>query len=410
MSPQTYALGRVWSTKAMMEYSAKELYKRGPKSLNTQLVEVFDPVQGRFEDKFGQSASRTLLKDVASVTWLYSPRKFMEIESVFQLFGGMMHHQYVEQTFPDGSRKQTRYIDAWELDSSGQIRLKNGIDPKWGIGGEEYKHFRNRVHETANHLNGAYAKFDQPDAQRYMLYRIVGFMRKYFTSMFVNRFGFSTSRENFGGYRYNWGLGSMHRGFYISSLAAMKDLVKTFGKSWNYMTTDEKRAVRKMTTEMVMLYALAAVLPMLFGWDPDDPDKYSKLRDKSGPLGSDNFAIDGYLSNHLLNLMLQVRSENEQFVPLPGFGLDSYMQFKNLSSVVFGPTVDTYSKILNDVWMMAWGDDREYYKKDMGPYSWQGKDSAKIWNHIGSAMGVTGSSVDPVKAIQNFQGVQARYR
>lgn len=410
MSPQSYALGRVWSAKAIMEYSAKDLYNRGPKSLNTQLIQIFDPVQGRFEEKFGQSASRTLTKDVASMTWLYSPRKFMEIEAVLQLFGGIMNHQYVEQTFPDGSKKQVRYIDAWELDSAGQIRLKSGIDPKWGIGGEEYKLLRNRVHETANHLNGAYSKFDQPDAQRYLMYRIAAFMRKYFTSMFVNRFGFSTGKGNFGGYRYNWGLGTMHRGFYVSSMAALWKLTKSLGRDWNYMTPEEKTAMRKMTTEMVALYAISALLPLMFGWDPDDPDKYAKLRDKSGALGSDDFQTDGYLSNHLLNLMLQVRSENEQFVPLPGFGLDNYMQFKNLTSVVFGPTVDTYSKIMNDLWMMALGDDREYYTKDMGPYGWQGEGHAKLWNHIGSAFGVTGSSVDPVKAIQGFQGVQARYR
>lgn len=410
MSPQSFALGRVWSAKAMMEYSAKDLYKRGPKGLNTQVIEIFDPVQGRFEEKFGSSTARTITKDIASMTWFYSPRKFMEVEAVLQLFGGMMHHQYVDQELPDGSKRQMRYIDAWELDKQGQIKLKDGISKEWAQGGEKFKAFRNMVQETANHLNGAYAKFDQPDAQRYMLFRVAAFMRKYFTSMFINRFGFSTSRENFGGYRYNWGLGTMHRGFYVTSLAAISKLMLTFGKHWMYMTQEEKRAVRKLSTELVSLYAIQALLPLLFGWDPDDPDRYAKLRAKSGALGADDFETDGYLSNHLLNLMLQVRSENEQFVPLPGYGLDSYMQFKNLTSVVFGPTVDTYSKILNDLWMMSWGDERAYYKKDMGPYPWQKNESAKLWNHIGAAFGVTGSSVDPVKAIQGFQGIQARYR
>ena len=52
------------------------------------------------------------------------------------------------------------------------------------------------MHQVQNNLGGAYAKFDQPEAQRYLGFRYVSFLRRYFTSMFTNRFGFRGSIKN----------------------------------------------------------------------------------------------------------------------------------------------------------------------------------------------------------------------
>ncbi len=181
------------------------------------------------------------------------------------------------------------------------------------------------------------------------------------------------------------------------------------------MTPDEKRAFYRVTSEVGTLLAINALLPILFGWDPDDDDRYSKLRDKSGPLPfpfvadtEADFHFGGFMENHALMLMMNVRAENEQFLPFPGLGLDDYTSLTDMKSIAFGPTTDTYVQVLDDMVKMAQGDERAYYKRRVGPYEWQQQESAKVWAHIAKTTGVTGSSIDPATAIKNFQSVQSK--
>jgi hypothetical protein len=60
--------------------------------------------------------------------------------------------------------------------------------------------------------------------------------------------------------------------------------------------------------------------------------------------------------------------------------------------------------------MMVQGDDSAYYSKDVGPYSWQKAESAKILNHIGKAFALTGKTIDPSKAIQDFVSAENIYK
>jgi hypothetical protein len=212
----------------MMKLSFGDAYTKGQKSLEHQIGEVFDPVIGRFHEKFGESITRTMGKDVASMSWLYNFRKWTEVQASMQTFAGMMYKMKVKQ-----NGKDIDYMNAWELDKNGQIVLKQGVDVRYGnmptvyviaegdtleslaqrfnmttedlqkvlkkrtlevgkqitIDNTEFKKFRSRVHAVMNKLNGAYSKFDQPEAQRYLAFRFVSFLRRYFTTMAMNRFG-----------------------------------------------------------------------------------------------------------------------------------------------------------------------------------------------------------------------------
>ena len=87
-------------------------------------------------------------------------------------------------------------------------------DLRLKIDNTEYKFFRNRMHQIINDMSGAYAKFDQPEAQRYLLFRMVSFLRRYFTTMAVKRWGFSGNWKD-PRPRLNVGRGDDSRGFYI---------------------------------------------------------------------------------------------------------------------------------------------------------------------------------------------------
>jgi hypothetical protein len=421
MNHVSFQKGNGWAYTTMGELSfGGQLYKRGSRSHRQQMVELFDPSQGRFEEKFGQGLSRTLASDAASMSWLYNFRKWVELQATLQIFGGMMYHQKVMQ-----GDKEISYMDAWET-IDGKIRLKEGVDPKWGITydeegnmqvGEEFKRYKNQTHQVMNNLQGAYASFDQPEAQRYIAFRFLSYLRRYFTTMTMNRFGFS-GRMWDPKPRLNPGLGGVQKGYYVEFLQFSKNMITSLGKNLAYMTPEEKSAALKVITEVGALIAVNMLMALLFGWDPDDDDRYEKLRQRSGALpfpmvGQDDgrdFNGWGFLENHALFLLMNIRAENEQFIPLPGYGLDDYSAMLDLKSIAFGPTVQTYKQLFEDGVDIMQGDEGAYYKRDAGPYVWQKEGSSKFWAHLFRTVGVTGSSVDPAKAIKGFQSVKARAR
>jgi hypothetical protein len=330
----------------------------------------------------------------------------MEIEASLQMFTGMMYHQKVE--LKDGT--EIPLIKAYET-IDGQIRLKDDVaDKEWGLDGEKFKQMKNKIHMVSNNLQGAYSKFDQPEAHRYLAYRMVSFLRRYFTPMIMNRWAFKGSIMNMQE-RYNIGLGEASMGYYMRSLKFLGRGLRSGGKELMYATPEEKQAMVKTGVEFAMLNAITMIiLPLLFGYDQDDDDKYRKLREKQGEIFGEDFKYSGWLSNHALWLFMNIRAENEQFIPLPSYGLGDILQFKNVTSVVFGPTLDGYGKLVVDGAQWVAGDDRRLYQQDVGPYSWQKKGSAKAWNHFYKLFGITGTTTDPSMAVKNFNAVRMRFR
>jgi hypothetical protein len=227
-------------------------------------------------------------------------------------------------------------------------------------------------------------------------------MRRYFTTMFMNRFRWNS--------KYNPGLGDMQKGFYIQTANFLINIFRTAGKNIMYASNEEKRALIKFGTEMAMLAIIPLLCSFLFGFDPDDEDRYKKLRKKSGALGAPftvddknrDFNLLGFTELHALHLLMQIRQENEQFNPFCG-GVKQINSMLDLKSVVWGPTTDSMTQIMEDIKKTVQNDPRAYYTRDIGPYEWQQKGSNKTANHLAKMFGFTGTSLDPALAIQNLQ-------
>lgn len=440
--------GETWSTTTMAQISAG-IYSRNTKPLNIQLADSFDAIRGRSELKLPESLSRTLAHDVANFSWLYNFRKWTENQSALQLFAGMMYKKKIKQ-----NGKDIDYIDAWELVDN-KLSLKKGIDVRYSnlptnyvitaedtlesiagklnmskedlekiykkdlkegdtikVDNTYFKDFRNKIHTVHINLNGAYAEFDQPEGNRYLLFRFISFMKKYFTPMLMNRWGYSGNHG-----RYNPGLGDMHQGYYVTMLKSVYRAMKTGGQYWGYMTEEEKKSYVKFIAEVAGILVISMIIAPLLGWDPDDPDRYEKMRERSGNLPfpfveedpEHPFQSMGYLENHMLKLALDVRSESEAFLPWPGIGLDHYSKtFTDLSSIGSGPTIKTYKELFELAIDEISGDPYGRYKKDVGPYDWQKENGSKFVTELAKAIGFTGSTIDPVTNLKNTQGALLR--
>jgi hypothetical protein len=400
---------RAWtrSKKAMNEWSTR-IWGGKLDTVDTQLIIHMDPMRGKGAEVVTKHFSRTFAKDMASLSWTYSPRKFMEMEGALQLFYSIMYHIQIDRVV-DGRSTKIAYADAFEI-KDGKLQLLDGVDPAYGISydengvptlGDKFIKTQNIVHAKFRDLNGTFAKFEQPQAQKYFAYRLFAFMRRYFTSMFMHRFGAR---------RANFALEEIKTGYYVEAVKAIGKTLISLGKELPFMSASEKRATMKMLADVAQIIIVSMIASLLFGWDPDDEDRFEKLRAKSGALGDDDFQLDGWLSNHALTLLLKTQAENQSFIPLPGLGLNNYLDFTSSTSLAFGPTITSWAKLMTDMSMHALPGENEdlFYKKDTGPYDWQKEGSAKIWNHLSSMLGFSGSQVDPVKGLQSFDTFSKR--
>ena len=447
------AQGRIKAFNATIELSSKGIYTKGPKSLNLQMMEQFDPITGKTKQEFGKSTSRTFVKDFLDGTWMYDSRRLMEVESGLQLFFGMMDHKKIDQIQPDGSVKQIKYVDAFELNSDNQMVLKPGINPEYGtipinyevvagdtlesiakkfnMTAEELKaknklpndnleegrslkiadsklfnDFKFKIQGVGKKLNGLIGQEDTPQADKFLMFRLFSFYRKYAIPMFLNRFQFDTSKENFGGEIYDWDMGTTTKGYYISAFQSMYKTLKQGTKYWQIMSKEEKASLKKVLAEGVYLALLALAVTMIFGYDKGDEDRFEKMQKRE-----DQYGTFGWLANHALYQLIMVKKENESFIPVPGIGLDEWLEFTNSTTIVTGPTLDLYSKIMIDLWYMITGDEKGIYKSDVGPYDWQQKDEDgtydyKLWNDLSGLFGIKGKNYAPIWAIRKNESFE----
>ena len=408
----SYGKGVAWSNKVMGEVSF-EIYKFGPKSHDQQLAEVFDAIQGRFEEKFGEVGSRSLTKDaLGGLTWLTSFRKWTELNSGLSIFGAMMHHQKVDQTV-NGETRKISYIDAWET-VDGQIKLKDGVDNSWGIGGSNFKAFKNKVQGVNNNLNGAFSKFEYAEADRYMAFKWAIFMKRWFVRMFLNRYQFRGSIKD-PKYRYDAAVGDTVMGFHVEAVRAAFRGIASRGEYLQHLSPSEKVAMLKTMMDMVYLMMFSLALSMVFGFDMDDEDKFQKIRDRSGPLpfpflgeNERDFNLGGWLTNHALYMTLQLKNETLQWLPVTSMGFDNYVEMIKMDSFAMKNTFDNYRKMSGALILMGshaifdTDDSRAYWDQREGPYTWLQEDGAKWQAYILRSMGVTGKSVDPAQALTNW--------
>jgi LysM repeat protein len=456
------AKGKLWATPTMLEWVSKSVYTKGVPALSSQMIEIFDSAF-KFEDDFGRSVSRGMVKDLMNGEWMYNIRKNLEMEAALQLFGAFLNAQKVEQKLSNGKTITINYKDAWQLNKeTGIAELKPGVDPAWFnktmyhdfvkgqtleeiadmynvtveelqqrnkvvsaiefedgqeiviAKAEKFKQFRNKFQGVSHRLYGSYDKFAQAEGNMYLPYRMFTFMRKWFIPMLTNRWGSSVEIEDGKWWkpkmkkRYDWMTGKTTIGFYVNAYLGMKELVKSKGKYWSYMPLDQKRDMMRMLSESLFIITAALLASMLFGYDPDDKKRFQKMRERSGAWGTDDFRTWGWMQNHMLLLLLGVQAETSAFVPLPtiagvNLGADDYIKMVTTTTSAFGNTVGLYAKIFEDVAQMIAFNDKAYYSRKEGEYFWQKEGAPKVIGHLLKTVGINGNTGQVDKALEGLE-------
>jgi len=437
------AHGLVKANTVLMEYAIKGAYARGIKSLDMQVMDALDLVPGKSKKDSGKSHTNTAVKQLLDGAWMYSDRKLTEMQGSLELGYSLMHWQTIDQVQPDGSITPIRFMDAFETGPDGIAKIKDGINPEWGMNytdhtvapGETLASIAKKYHMTVEELakknkinpsdsvaegkelvisrntkfnmmklriasankklNGTVTAMDSPTAEKYLLYDVVSFSRKFGTGMFLSRFQADTSKENRGGEVWDWDNDETTKGKYVQFFQTTKSLITDFKNYYPIMTAEEKGQAREVIMEGMLIALSSLAIIYLFGFSGDDEDRFAKLKERERKYGT-----AGWMANHLLYQIIMVQKENSTMIPLPGLGGEDWLDFTKTTNIVMGPTLDLYLTILKDLGYMVTGNDKAIYKQEVGPYEWQKEGDYKIWNHLGRVFGLTGKNASPYWAIK----------
>jgi soluble cytochrome b562 len=431
------AKGKLKAKESAAYWIFKDVYAKGMKTQDIQLIERFDPAL-RTRTEFGRSSSRSIAKDVLDMTYAFDFRRTMEYEASMELFWGVMYNQYVDQ-----NGVSIPYAEAWTTDAQGILQLKDGIDPNYGFrevnhvftGGEtldsiakkynisveelkkraditsisdlqigqeievgnakEFNRMKLLVQGVNKKATGSMDKFDTPHAEKYLWYRAFTFYKRFATGMFMDKYQIDTTKGNRGGHVYNWDTNTLERGYYMTAMGNIKNLTLSIGKDWPLLTTEEKAAMKKVAMEGLLLFILASIVgSWMFGYDPEDEERWAKIKAR----GETNI---GYLENHLLYLLMMTQVENQAF--FPGLGTKAMFNYFGSTTIATQNTIKVYIKIMGNLWDMSLDNPDAVYSQDVGPYSWQKKGKYKLWNNIGTMYGVKGKNKDAYWAIKKYE-------
>ena len=152
--------------------------KTSDKSLIGQMIDLFDPIQGEFEDEYGKKVSWSKRRNLNKL--LFSGKIYGEWELQMSLFVAMMKAKKVKQ-----GDKMISLYDAFEKTNTGIPKLKDGVEFTM----DDVKNFSSKIHAVNKKLNGSYAKFDKMLIEKYSIGRLLAFMKKFFFPLMVNRLG-----------------------------------------------------------------------------------------------------------------------------------------------------------------------------------------------------------------------------
>lgn len=327
-----------------------DLGKYGNKSYINQFIDYFGGINFNIINIFDTtSAYKGLTKTTAKVLM---PTEMAEHQLSYVLFMSIAMNTKVKMNGEDIS-----LFDAFRIGDKG-LELKEGVE----LSQAQKDEFINKVNSSARRINGEYGNLDSPIAQKYMMGRLFLFMNKYAVPFFMRRFGKR---------RFNIQDGIQDDGFWRLFFRTLGHDIKQFQlnivRNWKYYTPSQKAAIKQVSTEISVSIILISMIAMLGG----DDDK--ELKD------------NGLLANNIIYVLKGIKRQNEQFMLVPGLGLDDvYNRIKNPFPIA--TKLGQAFAVMNDLvylagYSMGYNElkDIEYTKKS----GWHSKGDLKIWNDLG---------------------------
>jgi hypothetical protein len=401
----------------------EDYVKVGNRSFWGQIMEVFDPLQGEFENEYGHKTSWNAAKNIFQLgmfagkvwgEWEIQMKTFIAFMKNHKLYNGEVVDKETFITKKIGTdldsmtpsqisnlkyealqewdKLDVNLLDMMEL-KDGKLAIKDQYKSSFEFGSSQFSDIVAKLHAMQKKLNGAYNKFDKTYAEKTSIGRMMYFFRKYFIPIGMARWGQR---------RVDYESMSVEQGFYLTFLqTAGKDLLHlklNVVKNWHNYSDQEKRAIVKTLTDIGIVLTIMAAYSILLGFNPDDKDRFKKLEEK------------GWAAQAAVFLLLRVKSETEQFLPYAG--INEIQGVYSNPSLIFSQTtqyINITRLLLEHVANTLPGVDFNhdlYYQKDAGGGGLKDKGDSKAIAALAKMLGYSGRTAHPIDAIKSWEFIQ----
>lgn len=334
---------------------ANYLYELGKKdkSVDYHLISWFNPLLERRTQDFSREGRYNELQDKLGY--------FSSTASEFGVASTLLYsHLFNQDVMIDG--KPAKLYDAFTVKNDLLAVKPDTIIEGRPLTLEYLQELKLRYKMMLESVQGK--QWNQTIAQRFTVWQSIEFFKKFFITMFRRRFFYK---------RDNVVLGEME-GMYITTFKWMIRLFQGYLDGTNYnqaMTPMEKRNLIAARDEILLALSTLFIISFLFGFDDDDKDKYKKLKEQT------------WAENMALLIALNTKRETDALVPVPFISIQNSIYppvlnetYNFITSPFVGFTVvQEGRKMLDSLLMLATGDDKAFYDKDMPAYMIEKGDS-----------------------------------
>lgn len=227
-----------------------------------QLIQRYDPIQGSFR----HHTLGTVTGDKAKRLFASEPTFLLQHLASYkaQITGmlAMMNHQEVEQTVGSQTKK-IKLIDAYETDSRGVLKLKDGV--KWTD--DDLFNLKQRMHSITRGLHGANDDLSKTSMHRFAILRMALIFRNWVVPGFRRRY--DPKHPDF---EKDDVIEGNHRAFFRLLGEDIKNKRMDLLFNWKNMDEMDKQNVRRTITEIGFMIATALAVGFLAP-DKDDDEK-----------------------------------------------------------------------------------------------------------------------------------------
>jgi hypothetical protein len=347
----------------------KDFGKARPVSLQGQLAEYYDAMQGEFKDQYGRNVSNTAFLRLFNTNSLFFNMHAAEHEiQLTTMFALMDAERVIDNTTGEEMSLYEAHIKYG----------RDGVHDNTDFSLKRKEDFENRLHALNKRMQGVYNDFDKATAQRYALGRLALMYRKHLVPAFMRRYKAKS---------YDYELDDITEGFYRTFWnTLMKDLIvykKNIFKEWKNYTPYQKAQIYKVLRELALIISFATLIFIMSSAADDDED----LKKSTA-------------YNHIYYQLIRMNSETIQYYP--GFGFDDI--YKTIKSPTAATTLISRVGKFMDQFFLTWDSEKLTYKRDTGVWE---KGDNKSWAYFLKIMGLTGNNFSPEEAVKNFENLSS---
>ena len=226
------------------------------KSKDSQLMDIFDAIQGEFRGNFGEKIGGSRARRLITTNSLFFINNGTEHQIQMTSMIAMMKHRKVK----NAAGVEISLYDAYEM-VDGRIKLKSGI-----VFSEREKFdFMGEIHSINKKLHGVYNEFDKGELQRHWYGKLALMFRKHIYKGMVNRYG----KE-----QLDVESGDVEEGYYRTFLSKLYQDFKEFGLigmiQYKSYSPEQKTAFLKTMLDVSVLMTLMLLSAAVHGFDDDD--------------------------------------------------------------------------------------------------------------------------------------------